>query len=61
MRDRIGLCFAQSVGLSFAARFRHGFRKVGEHDGEPQPKCNLNSKKEVSGTRDRILDNVNRR
>ena len=47
VRDRIGLGLAQGVGLSFAARFRHGFREVGEHDRKPQPQGDLNAKKDA--------------
>ena len=44
-RDRVGLGLAQGVGLRFAARFRHGFREIGEHHGKPQPKGDLNAKR----------------
>ena len=61
MRDRVGLGLAQGVGLSFAARFRHGFREIGEHHRKPQPKGDLNAKEDAPGAGDRVLDDEYRR
>jgi uncharacterized low-complexity protein len=36
-----GLGLAQSVGLSFAAAFRHGFGEIGEQHREPEPEGDL--------------------
>ncbi len=47
--------------MRFAARFRHGFREIGEQDGKPQPERDLNAKQKTAGARDRVLDDVNRR
>ena len=57
MRDRVDLGLAQGIGLRFAARFRHGFRKIGEQNRKPQPQGDLNTKKDASPAGDRVLDN----
>ena len=47
MRHRLGARFTQRVGLSFAAAFCHGFRKVGKQHGEPEPKRDLQIEVEI--------------
>src|SRR5437762_2668515 len=48
----MSLCFrprsAQGVCLGLAAALGHGLGKVGEENGEPQPKCDLQPKGELS-------------
>ena len=39
---------AQRVGLRLAAPLGHGFCEVGKQHREPKPKCNLQSKAELS-------------
>src|ERR1039458_9857910 len=48
---RDGLCtrLPKCVGLRFAATLGHGFGKVGEQHGEPQPQCDLQIKAKILG------------
>src|SRR5581483_4019572 len=39
--NRLRTRLAQRVSLRLAAAFGHGFRKIREQHGEPQPKCDL--------------------
>ena len=50
----IGFGFAQRVGLSLAARFGHGFGKVGEEHGEPEPESDLELKADARPSHDHV-------
>ena len=62
--DELGLGLlaglAQARGLRLAAPFGHGFGKIGEQDGEPQPNDDLKRKAEVIAAVDPMADEDDR-
>ncbi len=57
--DGIGLGAAEGVGLGLAAAFGHGLGEVGEEDGEPEPKGDLEIEAEGLFVGCEIADEIN--
>ena len=58
---RFGARFPQRIGLCFPAPFRHGLRKIGKQDREPQPRSNLQAKSKPAYVVQRVANQLQRR
>ncbi len=60
MRDRFRAGFAQRVGLSLAAALGHGFGKIREEHGEPEPQSDLELESVARLVKGMVPDQVER-
>ncbi len=56
----LALGFTESLGLRLAAAFCHGFSKVGEQNGEPEPESDLEIEAESHAMIHRVVNEERR-